>query len=547
MRLIVVILLVLSGQFVIGQVAYSSMGKWEFSFDDQETWVKEFPMEAGIYWLKAPVEISEELDSNTIYGLGISLLGSSEVYWDGVYLGSNGKIGRDKESEEPGVLEKGFVLSKDQVKPGLHEVKVRFSNHHAGKEMRYYGIVLIDFVKGIEEPLIDTAFIHIYAGFFLIIGIFYLLRFVFDRSQMTALLFGFLCLGFFALIIMEYLRNYYHYPYQWHFVRLRIILGITVFISFILTSFFTYRFKLKPIWILYIIQVGLTILFILYRNFGYDYSTNFTMILGFAVSSIITIQAILKDKRDAWLLLASVLPLPFALFFASYYYDTILYVGFGNLVFLNLISLANQEKRTNEEKLKIQTLSERLKLDLLKKNIQPHFINNSIMSAIDWIERSPEKGIDFLFALSREFDILLDISEKKLIPMIKEIELCRAHLEIMSFRKEIKYTLSTGNIDEYELIPPAVLLTIIENGISHQVAIDDKIDFVLTEDRSDKERIITVEVSGEASSKSDETSSGTGNKYIKARLQESYPNQWKFESFETEHGWKTLLTIFVNK
>jgi hypothetical protein len=504
-------------------------------------------MEAGIYWLKAPLEISEELDSNTIYGLGISLLGSSEVYWDGAYLGSNGKIGRDQESEEAGLLEKGFVLSKDQVEPGLHEVKIRFSNQHAGKSMRYYGIVLVDFVEAIEKPLVVTAFIHIYAGFFLIIGLFYLVRFVFDRSQTTALLFSLLCLGFFGLIIIEYVRNYYHYPYPWHFVRLKIILGITIFISLVMTMFFTKRFSLKPIWALFIVQVGLILVFVFYRNMGYDFSTILTMILGFLLSAVILVQAIVKGKRDSWLLLASVLPIPFALYLGRQYYDTILYIGFGNLVFLNLISLANQERRNNREKLKIQSLSERLKLDLLKKNIQPHFINNSIMSAIDWIERSPEKGIDFLFALSREFDILLDISEKKLIPMIKEIELCKAHLEIMSFRKEIKYTLASENIDEYELIPPAVLLTIIENGISHQIAIDDKIDFVLSEDRNDSERIITVEVSGKASSKNDKTSSGTGNKYIKARLQESYPNQWRFESFEAKKGWKTVLTIFVNK
>ena len=38
--------------------------------------------------------------------------------------------------------------------------------------------------------------------------------------------------------------------------------------------------------------------------------------------------------------------------------------------------------------------------------------------------------------------------------------------------------------------------------------------------------------------------SGTGFKYIKARLNESYGSNWHFDSFVVEEGWCTTIKIF---
>jgi hypothetical protein len=42
-------------------------------------------------------------------------------------------------------------------------------------------------------------------------------------------------------------------------------------------------------------------------------------------------------------------------------------------------------------------------------------------------------------------------------------------------------------------------------------------------------------------------SSGTGFKYIKARLNESYGDNWKFDSNAVEEGWLTTIKIFDKK
>lgn len=36
---------------------------------------------------------------------------------------------------------------------------------------------------------------------------------------------------------------------------------------------------------------------------------------------------------------------------------------------------------------------------------------------------------------------------------------------------------------------------------------------------------------------------GTGMRYIKARLQESYPDRWRVEQQATPEGWRTTITV----
>ena len=58
----------------------------------------------------------------------------------------------------------------------------------------------------------------------------------------------------------------------------------------------------------------------------------------------------------------------------------------------------------------------RLKNELLKKKIQPHFLMNTLTSLIDWVEESPSKGVDFIEALAEEFDLLNQVEDKKTHP-----------------------------------------------------------------------------------------------------------------------------------
>ena len=147
------------------------------------------------------------------------------------------------------------------------------------------------------------------------------------------------------------------------------------------------------------------------------------------VSAAIVGHAAFKKKPKTIIVLATLLIN--ALLYNFMEYDISLILSFTLLLLsmLYLLALQIREQRKIYEHSLVQT--SRLKNELLKKKIQPHFLMNTLTSLIDWVEESPEKGVYFIEALAEEFNLLNQIEDKKLIPITQEIQLCKSFLNIM--------------------------------------------------------------------------------------------------------------------
>ena len=160
-------------------------------------------------------------------------------------------------------------------------------------------------------------------------------------------------------------------------------------------------------------------------------------IIMLSLSLGITLWAVRKKKEGSRLALAGVgvcvaLLVTDSEAFLEYYF----FPAFGVLIVCLLASLSLQSKKQRRQHEKALVNAARLEIELLKKNIQPHFLMNTLTSVMEWIEEDPTTGVKFIEALADEFRILSEVSGKKLIPVSQEIELCRSHLEIMSFLPE---------------------------------------------------------------------------------------------------------------
>ena len=133
-----------------------------------------------------------------------------------------------------------------------------------------------------------------------------------------------------------------------------------------------------------------------------------------------------------------------------------------------------------------------------------------------------------------------------MIPIAQEIALCRTHLEIMEYRKEIKYTLEEENIDFNQKIPPGVFHTLLENGITHSLPLEDNsITFKLIFESNTNYICYTFLTFANVDiEKNKYKKDGTGHKYIKARLTESYQEKWEFTSEPMDHGWRNTIKIY---
>ncbi|WP_226992887.1 7TM diverse intracellular signaling domain-containing protein [Leptospira biflexa] len=213
------------------------------------------------------------------------------------------------------------------------------------------------------------------------------------------------------------------------------------------------------------------------------------------------------------------------------------------------IKLANSDKNKAERKIaaykvKLQDaklVSSRLEVELLKNNIHPHFLLNSINATIIWLDEDPETAKQLLTALSEELRSILKLTNKKTITVTEEINICKRYLEIMSLRKESKFEFKSEGITIKDMIPPIVLLTLVENGLTHGYQGKHSGLFTLKKKREKNKTKYILFNDGLPTTKSD--SLGTGIKYIKSRLQEAFPNRWDFSSKVVLGGWENTITL----
>ena len=147
-------------------------------------------------------------------------------------------------------------------------------------------------------------------------------------------------------------------------------------------------------------------------------------------------------------------------------------------------------------------------------------------------------------ALAAEFYLLSQISDRPLIPLHEEIALCRRHLEVMSYRVDRPFSLSTRNIDETEPVPPGVLHTLVENAFT-QGRFADGGEFVLASERdADRERLVLLTPTATGARElARARSSGEGLAYVRRRLEAAFGPGAHVESTASANGWRTVLTI----
>lgn len=525
-----------------------------FKTGDSLIWAKKNYKEKGwrtnrgvtldsIYWVRFNPIIYSIAQPDAQIGVEVYAFGGFEVYWDGILIGNNGKPGLNHQKEIPGTHDSIFILPDSLSKPGKHVLALRATQQFLNYDQRDGSYKIDNYEQLLERPLIITSFMNLMAGAFLIIALYYFFLFAnSSRENYTTLIFGITCFLFFALLIAEYIKFYINIPYPHFYVRLEIIGFLTIATSLLIPLYFSIQFNFKYKKGLMIALVIVLASLYFYNFKSYDLSARLFSETMWLASIIIVVNAIFKKEKGSILVLIG---LVFSIALNFYIlYDFGIFICF---IIIVLCMLYLHAIKTKENELAHQSsllLSSRLKLELLKKNIQPHFIKNTLTSLIDWVEEAPKQGVIFIEALASEFDIMNEIAEETLIPIGKEIELCKAHLAVMQFRKEINYQWEEKDIDYTDTIPPAIIHTLLENGITHSLPqIDGNIRFTLGFNRTQEFKEYTLLTHAQNRLKTGSKKKSTGFQYIVARLTESYGSHWEFDSHEVTTGWYSKIKI----
>ncbi|WP_076378430.1 sensor histidine kinase [Filimonas lacunae] len=145
-----------------------------------------------------------------------------------------------------------------------------------------------------------------------------------------------------------------------------------------------------------------------------------------------------------------------------------------NLVFYMFLHLLQQ----NYENQRVTMELERIKSDnlgaqyeLLKQQINPHFLFNSLNTLKAMVETGDQEAIDFIIKLSNFYRFTLESRKLDLIHVSDEMDILNAYLFLQKARFDGGFTF-TNKLDNtilQTLIPPFTLQLLVENCIKHNV------------------------------------------------------------------------------
>ncbi|ANI88069.1 hypothetical protein A9P82_01310 [Arachidicoccus ginsenosidimutans] len=146
------------------------------------------------------------------------------------------------------------------------------------------------------------------------------------------------------------------------------------------------------------------------------------------------------------------------------------------LVELKIISAlyyAAQKEKENEQ---LRNINTQMELEILKQQINPHFLFNTLSSLSAVIRENPAKAQDFVSHLSKIFRYSLSNKNQHLVTLGEELEKLNSYIELTTMRMENSFRLINNIPKNFynKQLPQTSLLPLIENALKHNIATNEK-------------------------------------------------------------------------
>jgi two-component system, LytTR family, sensor histidine kinase AlgZ len=110
------------------------------------------------------------------------------------------------------------------------------------------------------------------------------------------------------------------------------------------------------------------------------------------------------------------------------------------------------------------------RLQALQARIRPHFLFNSLNAVLSLVRTDPKAAETALLDMADLFRVLMR-SNRELVPLAAEVELCRQYLAIEKLRltERLQVEWHLKNMPADALVPPLVLQPLLENAVYHGI------------------------------------------------------------------------------
>lgn len=145
-------------------------------------------------------------------------------------------------------------------------------------------------------------------------------------------------------------------------------------------------------------------------------------------------------------------------------------------MFLNLLQQNYENQNVNMELERMRNHNLSAQYELLKQQVNPHFLFNSLNTLKAMVETSDKESVDFIIKLSSFYRFTLESRKLDLIHLSEEMQILDAYLFLQKARFENGFHFSSELPEETlkTLIPPFTLQLLVENCLKHNIVSQSK-------------------------------------------------------------------------
>ena len=202
----------------------------------------------------------------------------------------------------------------------------------------------------------------------------------------------------------------------------------------------------------------------------------------------------------------------------------------------------------NELKLKelLQQKTHQMELELVKSQLDPHFLFNTINNIDVLVLKDPEEASKYLNRLSEILRFILYETKTESVPLEKEIKYIEKYIELQKIRTANKNYIHLHISGPYngKTIAPMIFIPYIENAFKHATNKKVKDAIIVQIEVSNKSILFVCQNKFDQFSESKVKDVGLGNELIKKRLELTYQDRHSI-NVESRNGlYSVTLEIF---
>jgi LytS/YehU family sensor histidine kinase len=216
------------------------------------------------------------------------------------------------------------------------------------------------------------------------------------------------------------------------------------------------------------------------------------------------------------------------------------------------IKLKEEEKKRIKAEIELKELEHKqsqAELNLLKSQVNPHFLFNSLNSIYSLILSNSDIAADTVMKLSDLMRYLLESSKKKKVLVTSEFDFLQNYidLEVIRLGKKAKVICNFSGELGGKIISPLLLIPFVENCFKHGIGVSSKDNIIDISVAMVDDTIVLKTKNNIAPQRINPATkkSGTGIDNVKKRLELLYPNKYTLDIKQSDNEYSVNFTLSI--